>query len=213
MTLKSFLVGVCLVATASSAARAEGWYVGGFVTPYTDADEIEFGTALGTVTTTFDGDMGFGLVVGRELGSWRVEGEWSLRDFDVEDHILGGAPLPGPTGGLDARSYLVNAIYDFNRDRTVAPYLGAGAGWAEVELDGFGVASVPQVLSDDDSGFAYQLVAGLGFNLGAAWNLFVDYRLLVAEGLEVTVTPGAGGVSSEIDFETDSLQAGFRFRF
>ena len=214
MRLKSLVVGVCLFVAAATAAHAEGWYVGGFVTPYTDADDIEFGTALGTVTTTFEGDMGFGgVVAGREIGSWRVEGEWSARDFEVEDHILGGAALPGPTGSLDASSYMVNAIYDFNRDGTVAPYLGAGAGWTEVELDDFGVAPVPQVLSDDDSGFAYQLIAGLGFNLGERWNLFVDYRLLVADGLEVTVTPGAGGVTSEVDFETQSLQVGARFRF
>jgi len=214
MRLKGFLAGVCLIAAATSAARAQEWYVGAFMTPYTEADDIDFGTALGTVTTTFEGDMGFGgAVVGRELGSWRIEGEWSLRDFEVEDHILGGAALPGPTGGVDVSSYMLNAIYDFNRDGTVAPYLGAGAGWTEVELDDFGVAPVPQVLSDDDSGFAYQLVAGLGFNLGARWNLFLDYRLIFADGLEVTVTPGAGGVTSEIDLEVQSLQAGARFRF
>lgn len=213
MRLKSLLAGVCLLTAAATAARAEGWYLGGFVAPVTEIDDIDFGTALGTVTTTFDGGSGLGFVAGREFGSWRIEGEWSLRDFDVEDHILGGTALPGPTGGLDARSYLVNAIYDFNREGKVSPYLGAGAGWAEVELDDFGVAPVPQVMTDDDSGFAYQLVAGIGFNVGPSWNLFVDYRFLFADGLEVTVTPGAGGVTSEIDFEAQSLQAGARFRF
>jgi opacity protein-like surface antigen len=213
MGLKSLVVGVCLFAAAATAARAEGWYAGGFYTPYVEAEDVGFGTALGTVTTTFDGGSGLGFVGGREFGAWRLEGEWSMRDSDVEDHLLGGSALPGPTGELDATSYMVNAIYDFNREGTVAPYLGAGAGWTEVELDDFGVAPVPQVLSDDDSGFAYQLIAGLGFNFGERWNLFVDYRLLVADGLEVTVTPGAGGVTSEIDFETQSLQVGARFRF
>lgn len=213
MRLKSLLAGVCAFAAVATAARAEGWYAGGFYAPYVDADDIEFGTALGTVTTTFDGDMGWGLVFGRELGSWRVEGEWSQRDSDVEDHILGGTALPGPTGSLDAQTLFVNALYDFNRAGTVAPYLGAGLGWADVELDGFGVAPVPAVLSDDDSGFAYQLIAGVGFNVGPNWNLFVDYRLLFADSFEMTVTPGAGGVKSEIDFETQSVQAGARFRF
>ena len=213
MRLKNLFAGVCALTLCAGAARAEGWYVGGFFAPYVDSEEIDFGTALGTVTSTFDGDSGVGFVVGRELGAWRVESEWSMRGSDVEDHVLGGSALPGPTGELEAKSLLINALYDFNREGTVVPYLGAGAGWAEVELDEFGVAPVPQVLSDDDSGFAYQLIAGLGFNVGERWNLFVDYRMLVADGLEVTVTPGAGGVTSEIDVDVVSLQAGARFRF
>jgi OOP family OmpA-OmpF porin len=213
MRLKSLVAGVCLFAAAATAARAEGWYVGGFYTPYVEAEDVGFGTALGTVTTTFDSGSGLGFVGGREMGSWRVEADWSWREFDVEDHLLAGAALPGPTGAMDAHTYFVNVIYDFNRKGAVAPYLGLGAGWAEVELEEFGVAPVPQVLKDDDSGFAWQAIAGLGFNLGERWNLFVDYRLVVADGLEVTVTPGAGGVTSEIDFEMQTLQAGARFRF
>lgn len=207
------VLAVGLALCVAQPARAEGWYVGAFAVPYVEAEDIDFGTALGTVTTTFEGDTGLGFVVGREIGSWRIEADWSWREFDVEDHLLAGAALPGPTGAMDAHTYFVNVIYDFNRKGAVAPYLGLGAGWAEVELEEFGVAPVPQVLKDDDSGFAWQAIAGLGFNLGERWNLFVDYRLLVADGLEVTVAPGAGGVTSEIDFETQSLQAGARFRF
>jgi len=37
--------------------------------------------------------------------------------------------------------------------------------------------------------------------------------MITADGLEVTVTPGAGGVSSEVDVELDSLNAGLRWVF
>jgi len=213
MRFKSVVAGLILLAATATAVRAESWYVGGFLAPYLEAEDVAFGTALGTVTTTFEGDTGLGFVAGREFGPWRLEIEWSLRDFDVEDHILAGAALPGPTGGMDARTYFANAIYDFNRQGIVAPYLGVGAGWADVELDEFGVTPVPQVLRDDDSGFAWQAIAGIGFNLGDRWALFVDYRYLAADGLEVTVTPAAGGVASEIDLEMQSVQGGVRFRF
>lgn len=213
MRLKSLFAAVCVFTVIATAARAEGWYAGGFYAPAAMSEDIDFGTALGTVTTEFDDGKGWGLVFGRELGSWRFEGEWSQREADVENHVLGGAALPGPTGTLDAQTLFVNGIYDFNRAGTVAPYLGLGLGWAEIELDGFGVAPVPAVLSDDDSGFAYQFIAGVGFNVSSTWNLFVDYRHFFADGLEVTVTPGAGGVTSEVDFELESIQAGARFRF
>lgn len=208
------LTAALLLAATAGAAHADGWYAGGFVAPVAEAEDIDFGTALGTVTTTFDGgDLGWGAVVGYEAGSWRIEGEWSAREFDVDDHILGGAALPGPTGTLEAQSLFVNALYDFNRDGTVSPYLGAGAGWTDADLDGFGVAPVPQVLDDGDSGFSYQAIAGVGFNLGESVTIFADYRFLWAPGLEVTVTPGAGAVTSDIDVEAQSLQAGVRFRF
>lgn len=207
------VLAVGLALCVAQPVRAEGWYVGGFYAPEAMSEDIEFGTALGAVTTEFEGGSGWGLVFGRELGSWRFEAEWTQRESDVENHLLGGAALPGPTGTLDAQTLFVNGLYDFNRAGIVAPYLGVGLGWAEVELDGFGVAPVPAVLSDDDSGFAYQFIVGVGFNVGSTWNLFVDYRHFFADGLELTVTPGAGGVTSEIDFEVESIQAGARFRF
>lgn len=215
MRIKSVVTGLILLAATATAtaAQAQSWYVGGFLAPSLEAEDVEFGTALGMVTTTFAGDAGLGFVAGREFGPWRFEIEWSLRDFDVKDHILAGAALPDPTGGMDARTYFANAIYDFNRRGIVAPYLGVGGGWADVEFDEFGVTSVPQVLQDDDSGFAWQVAAGIGINLGARWALFLDYRYLAAEGLEVTVMPAAGGVASKIDLEVASVQGGVRFRF
>lgn len=208
---RSLMVAVCLL-LSTAAARADGWYVGGFGS-YAEADDVRFGTALGTVTTTFDSTTGFGLLFGREFGSLRLEAELGLGDFDVRDHILAGDALPGPTGKLETRTYLVNAAYDFNRDGRVNPYLGAGVGLADADLKGFGVAPVPDVLDDGDQAFAYQLLAGIGFRVGDDWTLFADYRYLVADGLSVTVSPAAGGVASDVDFESGNLTFGFRYGF
>jgi len=213
MRIKSLLAGVCLLAATATAAKAESWYAGGFMAPYVEADDIDFGTALGTVTTTFDGDTGFGFVAGRQHDAWRFEIEWSSRSFDVGDHILSGSALPGPTGKLDAETYFLNAIYEFNARGRVSPYLGIGAGWAQVDFESFGVAPVPAVLQDDDGGFAYQGIAGVGFDLGGRWALFADYRYLVSNDLEIVVTPAAGGVGSKVDYRAQSLQAGVRIRF
>lgn len=178
-----------------------------------DADDIEFGTALGTVTTTIEDGSAVGFVAGRELGPVRLEVEWSMRDFDVDDHLLAGAALPGPTGELEARSYFLNGYYHFNADGRLSPYLGAGIGYADVELDDFGVTPVPEVLRDDDAGFAWQLMAGVEARFGSGWRLFADYRWLAADGLEVTVSPAAGSLDSEIDLETHTMAIGVRYSF
>jgi len=203
---------LALTLLTAGAAGAQGWYAGAFYGTASQ-DDFDFGTALGTVTTTIEDGAAMGLVVGREVGAFRYEFEWSSRDLDVDDHILGGAALPGPTGEVDASTLFLNGYYNFNANGRVSPYLGAGVGYADVEFGGFGVAPVPAVLSDDDSGFAWQAIAGLGFRLNDNARIFVDYRMIRADGLEVTVTPGAGGVTSEVDAELDSLNAGFRWVF
>ena len=201
-----------LVLLTAGAAQAQQWYIGAFGTA-SDLDDFDFGTALGTVKTTFDETTGFGVVVGREIGAVRIEGEWSMRYFDVEDHILAGAPLPGPTGDAESRSHMLNLYYDFNRDGRFQPYLGGGVGLVDVELDGFGVAPIPDVLTDDDSGFAYQVMAGVGIALSDSWDLFVDLRMQMADGLEITASPSAGSVSSEFDWEVQDIALGLRYSF
>ena len=205
-----FLFSVMVLVAAS--ASAEGWYVGAFGS-FSGVDDIRFDTALGTVTTPFESDMGLGLVVGYDFDSVRVEGEWSMREYEVENHILGGARLPGPTGDSESRALMVNAYYDFNQEGTVQPYIGAGLGLVDVELDGFGVTPVPDVLSDDDSGFGYQLMLGLGFEVSESWTLFIDYRYQSADDLSVTVSPAAGAVSSDIDWTTQDVALGVRYSF
>jgi len=197
---------------SATVASADGWYTGVVFTT-SDADDVRFATALGTVTSTLEDGMGLGVTVGREIGALRFELEWSTDDLDVNDHLLGGVALPGSTGTVDVNSYLINAAYHFNADGVVSPYLGVGLGMTDVEFDNFGVAPVPQVLQDNDSVFTYQLFAGIEARFSNGWRLFADYRLRTADGLSVTVSPAAGSVGSEIDLETESVSVGARYRF
>ncbi len=212
--MKRHIIPILAVAMILSASvvNAQGWYAGAFGS-YSSADDIGFGTALGTVKTTFDRGTGLGLFVGYDFDGIRIEGDWSWREFSVEDHILGGAKLPGPTGEADSTSYMLNAFYDFNRDGTVQPYVGVGVGFTDVEVEKFGVAPVPEVLNDQDSAFSYQIMAGLGFEISKTVALFVDYRFQSTSDLTVTVTPGAGGVSTDIDWDVQDVAGGVRFSF
>jgi len=197
---------------SATAASADGWYAGAFYAT-SDADDVRFATALGTVTSTLDTGSGPGVAVGREFGALRFELEWGTYDLDVEDHLLGGAALPGPTGKVKVNSYLVNAAYNFNAGGTFSPYLGAGLGMTDAKFDNFGVTPIPQVLEDSDSVFAYQFFAGIEARFENGWRLFADYRLQTANGLGVMVSPAAGSVGSKVDLETESLRVGARYRF
>lgn len=213
MYKKAALILILAMIAAVPSANAEGWYLG-VQTSFSETDDTSFGTALGSVTTTFDSDMSYGLAFGYDTSKVRVEGEITAREAEVENHILGGGALPGPTGGAESLSIMGNLIYDFNRDGAFQPYIGAGLGWTDVELSDFGVAPIPNVLDDSDSSFAYQFLAGLGFGLGESdWNLFIDYRWFVADSLSLTVSDAAGAVSSDVDYEVQDLVIGIRYSF
>ena len=212
MIRKVSLMVISTLVAAIPAASAQSWY-GGVFGSFSDTDDTAFETALGTVTTTFDSDMSYGLVFGYDTSRVRIEGEFSLREGDVKDHILGGDALPGPTGEASSLSLLANVIYDFNRDGAVQPYIGAGLGYTDVELESFGVAPIPDVLNDSDSSFAYQLIAGIGIALGDDWDLFLDYRWFVADSLDLTVSDAAGALTSEVDYEVQDIVFGIRYSF
>jgi opacity protein-like surface antigen len=212
MFKKTALMLIAIVVVVVPSASAQGWYLGALAS-YTSLDDIDFGTALGTVTTTFDESQSVGLVLGYDTSMLRIEGEIIMREFNVQDHILAGGALPGPTGEAETLTLMANAIYDFNREGTVQPYIGLGLGWADVELDDFGVEPIPDVLNDSDSGFAYQVFAGLGFELSDNWNLFVDYRWFVASDLSLTASADAGAVSTDVDLEAQDIVVGIRYSF
>jgi opacity protein-like surface antigen len=212
MMHKSVLVVMMLSLLTVPAASAQSWYLGAFG-GYSDTDDTAFETALGTVTTTFDSGVSWGLFLGYDTSRVRFEAELSMREGEVSDHILGGDALPGPTGESRSLAVLGNLIYDFNRDGAVQPYIGAGLGWTDVEFDNFGVAPIPDVLKDSDSSLAYQLLAGIGIPLGDKWDLFLDYRWFAADSLSLTVSEAAGAVSSDVDYEVQDIAVGLRFSF
>jgi len=187
---------------------------------YSMADEFDFQVAPGTITTDLEDGYGFGAALGMGLGEpgamgrWRVEGELSMRSNDVGSHRLnGGAPLAGPTGELESTAVMLNALYDFNTGGAFVPYAGGGVGLAMVEASGFGVGTIPAVLDDDDTVFAYQLIAGAGYELSPNTELFAEYRWFAADDADVTTSAATGSVDTGIEYQTSNVLVGARFRF
>lgn len=81
-------------------------------------------------------------------------------------------------GSATTWTAMLNGLYDFNRGGTINPFVGAGVGMGRVKTKAFSYdqanASNPLLalsrasaanVSDTDSGFAWQLIAGLGLKL------------------------------------------------
>jgi OOP family OmpA-OmpF porin len=195
-------------------------------------------TNVGATTTTvetfaFDSKPDTGFIVGGAVGmslnqfmqGLRVEAEVAYRQQNVKGPWAvttftttgGGSGTTTAAGILDydqsSLSVLANVWYDFNVGG-VSPYIGGGIGWARTELDGnFGVVTpAPGVLplSFDDSGFAWQLGAGVNFDIAPNMKLGVGYRYF--EGPDVTVTsPLVGLVSRDVEDQNHSVLVNLTF--
>jgi len=112
-------------------------------------------------------------------------------------------------GDSDTWAFMANAYYDFNKDGTISPYLGAGIGYASTNTvfspSGVGVADT------DNSGLAYQGIAGINYNVSESWGVFLDYRYFVsdAEETELSLLPA----TLDVENTAHLVSLGFRFNF
>ena len=215
----TWMAALALLAVPSAAAQSgdgAGFYLGasGGLNFLSDS---EIDTGLGTVDNEYDGGFVLsgqaGYDSGRiwQYGSLRGELELSYRENEIDQHVLGGNDLPGSTGTASTTALMANLFHDFETGTPLTPYVGGGIGYAWSELDNYGVTGL-DVLDDDDSGFAWQLGAGLGFAVSEQATVSLDYRYF-STSADVDTTAAAGSVGSDVNLDSHTVMLGLRYRF
>ncbi len=137
--------------------------------------DIEF------VEISFDPGLNIGGAFGYDYGKGRIEFEIAYRGWDMDTFtipgVIAGVVIPGcpcsgtQPGDASALSFMINGYYDFHSASSpLAPYLGAGIGLASINADiGLGA-------DERDTVFAYQLMAGIGYDINPTTVLTVGYR-------------------------------------
>jgi opacity protein-like surface antigen len=198
-----FAVGVIL----APAAHA-GWYMAFFV-GLNDVDDTTIATDLGTLDTSYDSGVAWGIAGGYEFERFRVEGEiLSERENDVDVHRLDGVELQGSVGTLENEVGIANILYDFRREARVSPYIGVGVGVAEVTLSDYGFDGLPDVFAEAIV-LAYQAIVGLGIELSPHWALQFDARYYATEDAELDFQD----TTTEVSYSAINVTAGFRYSF
>jgi len=186
--------------------------------------------------TDFDTGTAFGAEVGyRATENWRFGLEGSHTKADVDGHgdiLLGGddisaldaAALVGDatplgatigdfladgTGDIEQKGVFLNAYYDFNEGSRFRPYLGAGVGLVDTELN-YSPSGSP-IIDDSATSFAYQGRAGASYNVSGPLDVFAEYTYRATEDLESDNLIFAG----ELEAETSQslVTAGARYNF
>lgn len=205
MSLRRYTLPCALaVTTFSAAAEVQDPYVGaagGLNYPYSQS----LGPNQGAVEFD-DGGLG-NLVLGFTHGGTglRSELEFSARNNSGEERVAGQAG----DGSGDVESMMVNLWYDF-RPLAVAPrvrpFLGVGAGLAQVDLDGIVDANGAERTGSRDVS-AFQGGAGIGYAATRRMTLSLAYRYFGTE--KADFVPG----SAPERYEANGVLAGLRYAF
>ncbi|KAB0670257.1 porin family protein [Oryzomonas sagensis] len=199
MRIKALVVGLFLAATTGSACAA-GPYLGvsGGVSIFHDADMKVSGSSV-TATTNYNSGYGFGANAGYNFDPVRLEFEFGYRKADV-DHLSGpGGSLSVDDTNVKVMSYLVNGYYDIKTGTIFTPYVGAGLGVLDGELQ-------VQGTKYDDTVFGYQIAVGTTIAVDQHIALDFSYKF-----------QGAGSDFSKdgvsLSYLNSSFSGGFRYSF
>ena len=194
MKIRILLAGLLFVASAASVFAA-GPYVGvaGGVSLIHDSDVSSTGEP--TFEVTYDTGYGINASVGYNFDGARLELEYGYKEADM-DTVAGYS-----VSGWDATfmSYMVNGYFDIKTQAAVTPYIGAGIGLINGEMNDNGYKS-------DDTVFGYQLMAGLGIALDRNVTIDLSYRFQGA-GEDLNIW------GADQEYMSSSFFAGVRVNF
>jgi len=215
------VAGLSLVNAA--AANANQWYVsvaGG--ANWADDSSFSLATVPSSSTTfVFANDVDTGFVftgaVGMHLGQYmqglRGEVELGYRENNVRGAWSTATSTSAYSGIADYQhstfSVMANVWYDFQVGG-LKPYIGGGVGWARTELDGRFTHSttVSDALSDEESGFAFQLGAGLNFDIQPGLQGTLGYRYFEGPDVSLRAPHSWNPLAGDIENENHSVTVG-----
>jgi opacity protein-like surface antigen len=154
------------------------------------------------------GVVGWDFEPGNPVGEGRIELEYTHRSNTLDKANFAEGSVNGG-GNLTADSLLLNCFGVFHGDRLWAPYAGAGIGAARFEASDLSVTGQP-LSHGSVYAFAYQLGAGLDFELTTHLSLDLGYRFFSSTRPKFTE---ANGQKFTMDYYSHNVVLGLRMGF
>jgi opacity protein-like surface antigen len=187
LLLTSFALGF------ASLSHAAGLYVRGSAL-YTKPSDVSV-TSVSAFKASLKNNTGVAGAIGYKLSMLRLEAELQRISMGTDADPSSGTLLAGTSqtvGKVKETSGFANGYVDFPSFFGLAPYLGVGLGYAQVNLDNLarinssttGTRSVIQ-FSGRDSVFGYQGMAGLQFHFLGQGTIYGGFRLVKREDVDV----------------------------
>lgn len=207
---KKLLVASCLTLTifcSPFAYSADGPYLGANfgIAMLSDSDVTDSTVPDFTIELSYDSGVTYGAAVGYRFGNGRVEVEASYQKNDIDESSALGFGFDS-TGDVTGTAFLLNGYYDFTNSTAFTPYVSAGLGFADIEINDYNIpgAGLPD-FSDDDSVFAYQVGLGVGYAVNENFIIDAKYRYFGTEDPQFDTT--------ETEVASHQILLGIRYHF
>lgn len=201
--LKLLLIWAAIFISLPQAANAQYYLTGsiGWDSPR-DADYTEPGLR-GNIE--LDSTLSYGAGVGRIFTPYiRAEIEISQREADLASIDTSDGGSAGLNGEFATRAFMLNGYYDFTRQKRWNPYLTAGLGFMDHDVEVDSIAGISLTgASADDTVLGYQIGGGLEFRYTRQARLFGDYRYFGSDDVEFD--------GSEMEYNAHEFRAGLRY--
>jgi len=200
--LVSILGCMVMLLFASAAYSADGFYVGGNF-GLAMASDSNVSDPSGEITVEFDPGIAIGTYIGYTFGKMRIEGEIAGQKNDI-DQIgakISGVSISSDMNGEETNvAFLANGYYDFTNSSPFTPFVSAGIGFANVNIE---VEDLD--VSDDDTVFAYQVGVGIAYTINERVSIDAKYRYLGTTDVEIA--------GADCEFGSHNILAGVRISF
>lgn len=190
---------------------------GGWTTSPTDAEFTDrtVGEFRGQDSSlSLDDGYSAHAAAGYDFGTARGELEFGYFSSDIGTVSSGGYDLSQSAWSgaeFEAFSIMANAIADVPLTDSLSLFGGAGLGWTTADID----SSVQQAhIEIDSDSVAYQLIAGVGYQVTDHLELFGLYRLWSAFEAEFEDKSGSIDGEGDLSFPViHSFEIGVRYTF
>lgn len=206
------LVALAGLLHSSFAGAVDDWYAA-FAVGSDYADKVKFADS----GLRAELDRGFpvgGGAIGARVGARlyaELEGMYRVNDFEVLYSSDSAVEInPDPADAISSTSVMANLWYEFLPASGMRPFLGAGLGWARIDVEASNEVTGERLVDDRAGALAYQLIAGFTFDVSPRVDLSVSYRLWRTESFEFETTAGLDEKSRQT---VHSTLLGMRYHF